>query len=60
MIEDEDRPAPDAVTAANDNEVAGARIDRVVLILARLLGRQIAREAFAAANDNDAPQETPP
>ena len=42
-------------TAANDNGGPDARIDAAVMRLARLLGRQIAREQFArpeAANDN--------
>ena len=46
-----DRPAG----AANDNGGAEARIDAAVMTLARLLGRRIARERFAAtraANDN--------
>lgn len=59
MIEDEEQPASGR-TAANDNAAAGARIDKAVLTLARLLGRQIAREDFArhrlAANDNRAPE----
>ena len=41
--------------AANDNGGPEARIDDAVMRLARLLGRQIAREQFArpeAANDN--------
>ncbi len=41
--------------AANDNPGPEARIEDAVLRLARLLGRQIAREHFArpeAANDN--------
>ena len=41
--------------AANDNGGPEARIDAAVMRLARLLGRQIARERFAqpeAANDN--------
>ncbi|TWA58590.1 hypothetical protein FBZ82_1334 [Azospirillum brasilense] len=57
MIED-DSPTPDALTAANDNAAAGARIDRAAVILARLLGRQMARDAFErlkAANDNRPP-----
>ena len=40
---------------ANDNDGAEARVQSAVLIIARLLGRQIAREQFAglhAANDN--------
>lgn len=63
MIEDEDCPAPRPMTPANDNAGAGASFDAAVLTLARLLGRQMAREEFArstAANDNNAPQETPP
>lgn len=67
MIEDEGCPAPRPVTPANDNGDAGARFDAAALTLARLLGRQMAREEFArrrAATDNDAPQdratETPP
>ena len=41
--------------AANDNGGAEARVDAVVMRLARLLGRRIAREEFdsiEAANDN--------
>ena len=41
--------------AANDNGGPEARIEDAVMRLARLLGRQIAREQFArpeAANDN--------
>ena len=41
--------------AANDNPGSEARIEDAVLRLARLLGRQIAREHFArpeAADDN--------
>jgi hypothetical protein len=42
-------------SAANDNGEPDARIDAAVMRLARLLGRQIAREQFRqsqAANDN--------
>ena len=59
MIEDDERPALDTVTAANDNGAAGARIDKAVLTLARLLGRQMARDAFervTPANDNRPPE----
>ena len=59
MIKDDERPAPPALTAANDHDAAGARIDRAVLILARLLGQQMACEAFerlTAANDNRPPE----
>jgi len=56
MIEDEDRPvAPSRTVAANDNGTVEARIDAAVLTIARLIGRQIAREEFercCAANDN--------
>ena len=41
--------------AANDNGGPEARVEDAVLRLARLIGRQIAREQFAraeAANDN--------
>ena len=41
--------------AANDNDGAEARVQSAVLTLARLIGRQIAREQFMqqdAANDN--------
>ena len=47
--------------AANDNGAAEARVQSAVLTLARLLGRQIAREQFAqlhAANDNQPIEET--
>ena len=52
------------IVAANDNDSdpeAEARINAVVMDLARLLGRQIARDLFyggAAANDNGASRET--
>lgn len=56
MIEDEDRPfAPRRTAAVNDNGTAKARIDAAVLTIARLIGRQIAREEFerlSATNDN--------
>ena len=46
--------------AANDNGGPEARIDAAVMRLARLLGRQIARERFEAtraANDNAPPEK---
>jgi len=58
MIEDDDRPTDDGQPpAANDNGNGEARprIDAAVLRIARLIGRQMAREAFErlnAANDN--------
>lgn len=62
MIEDEDRVADDArPPRANDNDNGDVRvrIDAAVLTIARLIGRQMAREAFErreAANDNDPPK----
>lgn len=56
MIEDEDSPlGPRLSDAANDNGAAGTKLDAAVLTIARLIGRQIAREEFerlSAANDN--------
>lgn len=58
MIEDEDRTTDDLLPpAANDNGNAEAllRINAAALRIARLIGRQMAREAFermSAANDN--------
>lgn len=53
MTDDNDHPATEP-----DDEM-WRRIDQVVLLLARLLGRQMARDAFArleAANDNRQPE----
>ena len=47
--------------AANDDGAAEARVRSAVLTIARLLGRQIAREQFerqASANDNTPVKET--
>ena len=56
MPENEDREIAGARgAAANDNGGAEARIGAAVMMLARLLGRQIAREELRrleAANDN--------
>lgn len=52
---------PAAGVAANDNGSAEARVQSAVLTLARLIGRQIAREQFTelhAANDNRPTEET--
>lgn len=63
---EETRTGPQELVPANDNgDIVGpegrpeltlaARVDRVVLDIARLVGRQMAREAFEAglaANDN--------
>ena len=62
---EETRTGLQALVPANDNgdlanregrpENMAARLDRVVLDIARLIGRQLAREAFEAglaANDN--------
>ncbi|MBZ9862316.1 hypothetical protein [Mesorhizobium sp. CA12] len=60
------RTGPQALLPANDNgdlashegrpeSIAAASLDRVVLDIARLIGRRLAREAFEgglAANDN--------
>ncbi len=54
-----ERPAAGA--AANHNGGAEARVQSAVLTIARLLGRQIAREQFwepHAANDNRPTEET--
>ncbi|REG46404.1 hypothetical protein ATH84_101521 [Paracoccus versutus] len=62
---------PGRERSANDNRPPGGqavgneadvseRLDRVVLTIARLIGRQMAREHFEAlqaANDNSAPSE---
>ena len=48
-------------SSANDNGGAEARVDAAVTVLARLLGRQIAREQFerlCAANDNPPESES--
>lgn len=64
MIEDEDRVTDDFLPpAANDNGNAEAllRINAAVLRIARLIGRQMAREEFerlSAANDNPPSQAT--
>ena len=56
MPEDETHPtASKGGTAANDTGTAATRLDAAVLTLARLIGRQMARETFerlSAANDN--------
>lgn len=63
---DETEPEPDDILPANDNQApdggrdepdqdARPQVDRVALTIARLIGRRIAREQFAAlnaANDN--------
>jgi hypothetical protein len=62
MIEDEDRATNDVQpSAANDNGNGEARplIDAAILRIARLIGRQVAREEFErlkAANDNSTPE----
>lgn len=63
---EETRTGPQSLIPANDNgdlarpegrsdNVAAAKLDRVVLDIAHLIGRRLAREAFEgtlAANDN--------
>jgi hypothetical protein len=61
MIEDEDRADDGQPPAANENGNAEGRprIDAVVLRIARLIGRQMAREEFErlnATNDNHPPK----
>lgn len=62
-MDDDTEPEPDGAIPANDNQgpdgepdwEARQRVDRVVLTIARLIGRRIAREQFEAlraANDN--------
>ncbi len=56
MVEDKNRPVGNGQrVAANDNGAAKTRCDATILTLARLIGRQIAREAYeqlSADNDN--------
>lgn len=60
---DDKKSGPDDIIQANDNQgpidgperEAWMRVDRVALTLARIIGRRMAREdfaAFVAANDN--------
>ena len=61
MIQDEDS-ADGVMPAANDNGdgMRAARIDEAVLRIARLIGRQMAREQFehpCPANDNRPEQQ---
>lgn len=57
--ERDDTPPPHLIVAANDGppiSINRATIDATLARIARLIGRQIAREAFearSAANDND-------
>lgn len=61
-MHDGNQPERPAVgVAANPDGGAEARVQSTVLTLARLLGRQIAREQFwqpQAANDNQPTEET--
>ena len=61
MIERSKHERPATGLATNDNGTAETRVQSAVLTLARLLGRQIAREQFErpdCANDNQPVQET--
>lgn len=61
-MDEDTEPGPDGIIPANDNQgpdgqddEARRQLDQVVLTIARLIGRRIAREHFAAisaANDN--------
>jgi hypothetical protein len=59
MAKDENRSPPPPVAANDDDQPPfdQARFNDAVIAVARLIGRQIARDTFsgqAAANDNDA------
>ena len=61
-MDEDTEPEPSGIIAANDNQGSDGQddetrreLDQVVLSIARLIGRRIAREHFAAlsaANDN--------
>jgi hypothetical protein len=59
MIEDEKGAASAATMPqpANDNGGVAAALDPRILTIARAIGRLMARERFAAVNDNRPPQE---
>ena len=48
-MDDTQGPPSETITAANDEASAEVAIDAVVMTFARLLGRQMAREQFYAA-----------
>jgi hypothetical protein len=58
-MDKDDALVPPRLTAANDSEppsISAAKVDAALNRIARLIGRQMAREAFEArqaANDND-------
>ncbi len=62
VMERDDAPAPQPLAGANDNlrpPISSAQVDAALRRIARLIGRQMAREAFEArkaANDNDLPR----
>ena len=64
MPEDETHPAASGDgTAANDSGAAETRLDAAALTLARLIGRQMARETFKrlnATNDNSPTDDQEP
>ncbi len=65
-MEGDDNKEPDGIVPANDNggepsAETWQRIDHAALTLARIIGRRMAREDFAAlaaANDNHRPDAT--
>ncbi len=60
MIEDEDgTPVPEPGDAANDYSAAEAKVNAAVLTIARLIGRQIAREDFERRHATNEDQPTP-
>ena len=48
-MDDAPRPSSGTIIPANDEAAANPEFDAVVMTLARLLGRQMAREQFLAA-----------
>ncbi len=60
-MEKDKATSPEPLVGANDNlrpPIPSAQVDAALKRIARLIGRQIAREAFEsrqAANDNDPP-----
>ena len=64
-MERDDTPLPRRLSAANDSDppsVDEAKVNAALIRIARLIGRQIAREtveAKTAANDNSPPGSAP-
>lgn len=64
VMERDDAPAPQPLAGANDNlrpPIPSAQVDAALKRIARLIGRQMAREAFQArqaANDNEKEEDS--